>query len=331
MWAAAAIAAVGVSAPDATAQTSACQDGETKIRFSHVTSVTGHPKGEAAEKLAAAINSQMDGRLCMEIYPNSELFTDDEVLDALIRGRVEMAAPSLSKFGKYTNVFQIFDLPFLFRDIRAVEWFQRSGPGSRMRRSMEQTGLFGVAFWNNGMKQMSAIRPLLEPDDAQGLRFRIQNSELLRDQFRALGALPIPMSFKQVYNALEGAAIDGQANTWANIRSKRFYEHQDGVTETNHGLVAYMVVTSTRFWNSLERNDRRQLAGIIASVSAQQNAASQELAQKNRQELVGEGVVIRQLTAEQRARWVEVMSSVWSRYERRIGAELIRTAVLAND
>ena len=105
---------------------------------------------------------------------------------------------------------------------------------------------------HNGMKQMSANKPLEMPTDANGLKFRVQNSEVLKAQMAALGGSPQPMAFSEVYGALQTGVVDGQENTWSNIYGKKFFEVQDGVTETNHGIIDYMLVTSTDWWDTLD-------------------------------------------------------------------------------
>lgn len=307
-----------------------CDPGERIIRFSHVVVETGHPKGEAARDLAAEVNQKLDGVMCMEVFPNSTLFDDDAVLRAMLDGEVEMAAPSLSKFERYTRTFRIFDLPFLFRDLKAVEWFQNSGPGKRLKRRLDGTGLRGLAFWNAGMKQISATRPLIQPEDARGLTFRVQNSEVLKALIRQLGGEARAMPFKDVRGALERGDVQGQSNSWANIYTKEFFRFQDGVTVSNHGLLAYLVVTSDQFWKSLSASERVALNRILVGVTARANQAAQTIARRNREALEREGVVLRRLAPAQRAAWVDAMRPVWDRFAGEIGEDFIETAVSAN-
>ena len=218
--AAATSAALLVAAPAAFAT---CEDGEVVIKFSHVTNTDKHPKGIAAELLAQRVNEEMNGKACMEVFPNSSLYDDNKVLEALLTGDVQLAAPSLSKFEKFTKKFRLFDLPFLFEDVDAVDRFQNSDAGQALKDSMTRRGLKGLAFWHNGMKQMSANRPLIEPSDAEGLKFRVQASDVLVAQFEQLGANPQKMSFAEVYGGLQTGVIDGQENTWSNIYGKKFF------------------------------------------------------------------------------------------------------------
>ena len=332
----AAIAAFGFAttatggSPVASAAEQACQPGEIVIKFSHVTNSDRHPKGIAASLLEKRVNAEMNGKACMEVYPNSQLYNDDKVLEALLLGDVQMAAPSLSKFEKYTKKFRIFDLPFMFDDIKAVERFQNSEGGLALKASMRKKGLLGLEFWHNGMKQLSATKPLLVPADAKGLKFRIQASDVLQAQFEAIGANPQKMSFKEVYGALQTGVIQGQENTWSNIYGKKFFEVQDGVTESNHGIIDYLVVTSSEWWDGLPADVRDQLQTILSEVTTERNNQSTAINEQNKNLIIQAGGTVRQLSPAQRALWVEAMKPVWKQFEGDVGTDTIAAAQAAN-
>lgn len=317
----------------ATAQTAAaaCDDGEIVIKFSHVTNTDRHPKGIAATMLAERVNAEMNGKACVEVFPNSTLYNDDQVLEALLQGDVQLAAPSLSKFEQFTKVFRIFDLPFMFKNIAAVDEFQNSETGQAMKESMTRRGLLGLAFWHNGMKQMSAKAPLLTPADAAGMKFRVQNSDVLKAQMAAMGASPQPMAFSEVYGALQTGVVDGQENTWSNIYGQKFFEVQDGITETNHGIIDYMVVSSVDFLDSLDADTRDQFLTILDEVTTVRNAESTRVNEEARQAIIDAGGTIRELTPEQRAAWVEAMLPVWAQFAEEVGQENIDAAQAIND
>ncbi|OBT13701.1 C4-dicarboxylate ABC transporter [Vibrio sp. UCD-FRSSP16_10] len=307
-----------------------CDDGEIVIKFSHVTNTDKHPKGIAASLLEQRVNSEMNGKACMQVFPNSTLYDDDKVLEALLNGDVHLAAPSLSKFEKFTKKYRIFDLPFLFEDVDAVDRFQNSDAGEKLKNAMKRRGLVGLQFWHNGMKQMSANKPLLMPEDAKGLKFRVQASDVLVAQFEQLGANPQKMSFKEVYGGLQTKVIDGQENTWSNIYGKKFFEVQDGVTETNHGILDYLVVTSNDFWTELPDDVRSQLDTILTEVTMARNSESAKVNQANKENVIAAGGTVRTLTPEQRQAWVEALQPVWKKFEKDIGSELIDAALASN-
>ena len=306
---------------------SGCDDGEIVTKFSHVTNSDRHPKGLAASLLAERVNAEMDGTMCMEVFPNSTLYNDDQVLEAMLQGDVQLAAPSLSKFENFTKVFQLFDLPFVFPDIDTVDQFQAGQTGEDLKDSMQRRGLQGLAFWHNGMKQMSANVALEAPSDADGLKFRVQPSDVIIAQIEALGASAQPMAFSEVYGALQTGVVDGQENTWSNVYGQKFFEVQDGITETNHGVLDYLVVASVDWLDGLPEDARTQFETILEEVTQERNAAVDEVNAEARQAILDAGGTIRELTPEQREAWVEAMRPVWDQFADDIGQETIDAAV----
>ncbi len=322
--------ALVLSAGTAIANPKGCDDGEIVIKFSHVTNTDRHPKGIAAALLAKRVNAEMDGKACMVVFPNSTLYNDNKVLEAMLQGDVQLAAPSLSKFEKFTKKFRIFDLPFMFKNIDAVDEFQQSATGQAMLNSMQKRGLQGLAFWHNGMKQMSANKPLIHPSDAKGLKFRVQSSDVLVAQMKAIGGSPQKMAFSEVYGALQQGVVDGQENTWSNIYGKKFYEVQDGITETNHGIIDYLLVTSVDWLNSLPKDVRKQFLEIVAEVTKTRNGESTKVNEAAKQAVIAAGATVRELTPAQRAEWVAAMKPVWKQFEGDVGAENIAAAQAIN-
>lgn len=308
----------------------ACDPGETVIKFAHVTNTDKHPKGIAASLLEQRVNDEMNGKACMEVFPNSTLYDDNKVLEAMLQGDVQLAAPSLSKFEKFTKQFRIFDLPFMFKSVDAVDAFQASEAGQGLLDSMQRRGLQGLAYWHNGMKQMSANVPLVVPTDADGLKFRVQSSDVLVAQMEAIGGSPQKMSFSEVYGALQQGVVDGQENTWSNIFGKKFFEVQDGVTETNHGIIDYLVVTSVDWLEGLEPDVRDQFLTILAEVTETRNGESTAVNEAAKQSIIDAGGTIRQLTDEQRQQWVDVMKPVWDQFAGDVGQENIDAAQAIN-
>ena len=308
-----------------------CESGEVVIKFSTVTNTDKHPKGIAASLLAERVNAEMNGKACMEVFPNSTLYTDEQALEALLTGDVQLAAPSLSLFESFTKQYRLFDLPFMFKNIAAVDAFQSSEAGEKMKSAMAKRGLQGLQFWHNGMKQISANRPLLLPGDAKGLKFRVQPSDVLVAQMNALGASPQPMAFAEVYGSLQTGVVDGQENTWSNIYGQKFFEVQDGVTETNHGIIDYMVVASVDWLDQLDPAVREQFLTILKEVTELRNGESTRVNEEAKQAILAAGGKVVTLTAEQRTAWVEAMKPVWAQFEADVGADNIAAAQQFNE
>ena len=300
------------------------------IKFAHVVA-DNTPKGQGALLFKQLAEERLPGRVKVEVYPNSSLFGDGKEMEALLLGDVQMLAPSLAKFEQYAKPVQIFDLPFLFDNMEAVDRFQASPEGRGLLTSMEDKNITGLAYWHNGLKVMSANKPLRDPADARGLKFRVQASAVLEEQFKAVRANPRKMSFAEVYQGLQTGVVNGTENTWSNYFSQKVHEVQKYMTESDHGLIDYMVITNTKFWKGLPDDVRSELETIMAEVSVEVNKQADELNRTAKEDIAKAGTTeIIELTPQQRAEWREAMRPVWQKFEKEIGAELIQAAEKSN-
>ncbi|MEL0636519.1 TRAP transporter substrate-binding protein [Marinomonas sp. TI.3.20] len=306
---------------------SACDPGERVVKFSHVTGGTTHPKVVAANNFADRINKEMNGKLCVVVYPNSTLFGDSKELEALLLGDVQLLAPSLAKFGSYTPKYGVFDLPFIFKDMDQAIRFTKTPEGKDLLMAMkDNAGFVGLGYWMSGMKYFSANKKLILPSDAEGLKFRVQTSDVAKAMITAMGASPQAMAFSEVYGALQTGVVDGQENTWSNIYTKKFYEVQDSITETNHQLLAYLFMTSQDFLDSLSPADRAQFLAIADEVTQEANESVKAKEAANRANILKAGGKINTLTPEQRQIWVDTMKPVWKKFQGDIGENIINAA-----
>ena len=226
------------------------------IKFSHVVA-SNTPKGAAAEKFKELAEKYTEGKVKVEVYPNSTLYKDKEELEALQLGAVQMLAPSNSKFGPIgVREFEVFDLPYILPDLATLRKVTDGPLGAKLLKLLEPKGMTGLAYWDNGFKQMTANKKLITPQDYKGLKFRIQSSKVLEAQFRALGAIPQVMAFGEVYQALQTGVVDGQENTTSNIYTQKMHEVQKYMTMTNHGYIGYVVVVNKKFWDGLPADIR---------------------------------------------------------------------------
>ena len=301
-----------------------------KVKLSHVVA-DATPKGQASLKFKELVEARLPGRVVVEVYPNSQLFGDAKEMEALLLNDVQIIAPSLSKFDKFTKKLQLFDLPFLFDDIQAIDRFQRTAIGQELLKSLASKGYTGLAFWHNGLKQLSANRALVTPADAKGLKFRIQASNVLEEQFKALGANPQKMAFAEVYQALQTGVVDGQENTWSNIYSQKFHEVQKYISETGHGAIDYIVVANTKFWTGLPADVRRVLEQAMGDATKFGNDLAETINAAYKKKIIDSGrAQIISLTKAQLAEWRKAMQPVYKKFEVEIGKDLIDAALGAN-
>ncbi|MDX3970316.1 TRAP transporter substrate-binding protein [Bradyrhizobium sp. PUT101] len=294
------------------------------IKFSHVVA-TDTPKGKGAEKFKELAEKYTGGKVKVEIYPNSTLYKDKEELEALQLGSVQMLAPSNSKFGPLgIREFEVFDLPYILPDLKTLRKVTEGPLGTKLLKLLDAKGITGLAYWDNGFKQMSANKKLVTPADYQGVKFRIQSSRVLQAQFKALGSLPQVMAFSEVYQALQTGVVDGQENTWSNIYTQKMHEVQKYITETNHGYIGYVVIVNKKFWDDLPADIRDQLTKAMKEATAFSNAQSQKENDDALAEIKksGKSEIIK-LTPEQNEAMRKAMEPVYKDAASRIGQPLI--------
>ena len=301
------------------------------VKFSHVVA-EATPKGQGALKFKEIAEKLLPGKVDVQVFPSSQLFGDAKEMEALLLGDVQLIAPSLSKFDRYTKKIQVFDLPFLFDDVEAVDRFQQSKDGKALLDAIQSKGLQGLAYWHNGLKQLSTNKDkLTRPEDVKGLKFRIQASDVLEAQFRTLGANPQKMAFAEVYQALQTGVVDGQENTWSNIYSQKFFEVQKTIANTNHGVIDYMVVTNAKWWQGLSADIRKGLEQAMKEATDHANKLANDLNERDRKRIADAGKAkIQTLSKEDLAAWREAMKPVWKKFESDIGKDLIDAALKAN-
>jgi C4-dicarboxylate-binding protein DctP len=294
------------------------------IKFSHVVAADT-PKGKAADKFKELAEKYTSGKVKVEVYPNSTLYKDKEELEALQLGAVQMLAPSNSKFGPIgIKEFEVFDLPYILPDLKTLRKVTDGPLGGKLLKLLDSKGMTGLAYWDNGFKQMTANKKLIAPAEYKGLKFRIQSSKVLEAQFRALGSIPQVMAFSDVYQALQTGVVDGQENTWSNIYTQKMNEVQKFAVVTNHGYIGYVVVVNKKFWDGLPADIRTELDKAMKEAtefgngqSAKENDDALELIKKS-----GKTEIVT-LTGEQDEAMRKAMMPVYKEVASRVGQPLI--------
>lgn len=296
------------------------------IKFSHVVA-QDTPKGKGADFFKQKAEELTKGRVKVEVYHNSTLYKDKEEMEALQLGAVQMLAPSLAKFGPLgVKEFEVFDLPFMFDNYDQLRKVTNGPIGASLLKKLESKGILGLAYWDNGLKVMSANKPLRNPEDFKGLKMRIQSSNVLEAQMRAVSALPQKMAFSEVYQALQTGVVDGTENPPSNLYTQKMHEVQKFVTLSDHGYLGYAVIVNKKFWDGLPADIRKQLddameqatryANQIAKV--ENDTALENVRKSGKSELIT-------LTAEQKKAWKKAMFKVHDQMSSRVGKDLIQS------
>ncbi|WP_431520287.1 TRAP transporter substrate-binding protein [Janthinobacterium lividum] len=308
----------------ATAGVHAYAQAPIVIKFSHVVA-TDTPKGQAAERFKQLAEKATNGKVKVELYPNSQLYKDKEELEALQLGAVQMLAPSLAKFGPLgVKEFEAFDLPYIFPTKTALYNVTEGEIGKSLLKKLEPKGITGLAYWDNGFKVMSANKPLHNPADFKGLKLRIQSSKVLDAQMRALGANPQVLAFSEVYQALQTGVVDGTENPPSNMYTQKMHEVQKHVTVSNHGYLGYAVIVNKKFWDGLPPDIRAQLEKAMREATTFEKAIAQRDNDQALEAIKKSGKTqIYTLTVQEQAEWRKALAPVQKAMEGRIGKDLI--------
>lgn len=294
------------------------------IKFSHVVA-SDTPKGKAAERFKQLAEKATEGRVRVDVYPNSQLYKDREELEALQLGAVQMLAPSLAKFGPLgLREFEVFDLPYIFPDKEALYRVTTGPVGQELLKKLEGKGITGLAFWDNGFKVMSANKPLRVPADFRGQKMRVQPSKALEAQMRALGASPLALGFGEVYHALKSGVVDGTENPPSNFYTQKMQDLQSHLTVSNHGYLGYAVIVNKKFWDGLPSGVRSALEDAMKEATDYANAIAQKENDAALEAIRQSGkTAIHVLTEKEKEQWRKVLTPVYKEMEGRIGKDLI--------
>ncbi len=315
------VAALGISA--AFAAPAMAQD-PIVLKFSHVVA-PGTPKGKGALRFKELAEKYTDGKVTVEVYPNSQLYKDKEEVEALQLGAVQMLAPSFAKFGPLgVKEFEVFDTPFLFADRAALRKVTEGPEGKKMLGLLDAKGITGLAFWDNGFKILSANSPIKVPDDLLGLKMRIQSSKVLEAQMTAWGAVPQVMAFSEVYQALQTGVVDGTENPPSNMYTQKMHEVQKYAALTRHGYLGYAVIVNKKFWDGLPADIRGNLEKAMNEATEYTNDIAQKENDDSLAAMEKAGTTeFHTLTDAERKAWVAASKPVYDEVATRVGKDVL--------
>jgi len=294
------------------------------VKFSHVVA-NDTPKGKGALKFKELAEKYTDGKVRIEVYPNSSLYKDKEEIEALQLGSVQMLAPSTAKFAPLgAKEFEALDLPWLFKDEETYAKAMKGPVGKWLFQKLESKGISGLAYWDNGFHMTSANRPLLMPTDFQGLKLRISGSKIADRYFRDVGSIPQIMAFSEVYQALQTGVVDGCENTASNYLTQKFYEVQKDITVSYHAHLQYAVIVNSKFWNGLPPDIRKQLDKAMDEATDYTNSIAVKENEDALAEIKKSGkTTLHYLTDDQRKAWQKAMQPTYAWAKGRVGQEIL--------
>jgi C4-dicarboxylate-binding protein DctP len=315
---------VAAAAAICMAQGTAMAQSPIVIKFSHVVA-NDTPKGKGAIKFKELAEHYTNGKVKVEVYPNSQLFKDKEEIEALQLGSVQMLAPSTAKFAPLgAKEFESLDLPWLFADEGVYDKAMKGVAGKWLFKKLEAKGISGLAYWDNGFHMVSANRPLINPSDFQGLKIRISGSKIADQYFRVLGSIPQIMAFSEVYQALQTGVVDGCENTPSNYLTQKFHEVQKHITVSYHAHLQYAVIVNLKFWNGLPADVRGQLDKAMAEATDYTNSIAIKENEDALAEIKKSGTTtLHYMTDDQRKAWQTAMAPTYKWAKGRVGGEVL--------
>ncbi len=298
-----------------------------EVRFSHV-APDDSPKGKMARYFQELVRERIGpDKMVVTVFPEARIIDDERVMDAVLKGKVEIAAPSLSLVKQYSPRYQLFDLPFIFASPAAAEAFLKSDYANRLVRTLERKGFYGFGYMTGGMSQITSNKKVVVPEDLSGMAMSTTSSQVEQAWVEEMEARPVELAFSRVSRAIRRGKVDGQMNVYSNIYANKFHKHQKYILESNHIHQGYIFIASSKFMQGLPQDIREQVKKLMSEAIAYGNDLAKESNEIDRQNIVNSGESeITKLTVDQRQRWIKQMLPFWKRLENEIGKELIQAA-----
>lgn len=301
-----------------------------EVKFAHVVSANT-PKGKAADFFAKRVNEMTDGRIVVHVFPSAQLVDDDKVFQELKRNNVQLAAPSFSKFTPFAKEFNLWDIPFIFRDTEHLHKVMDGEVGQILKDVITAKGYVALDYWDAGFKQFSTNKkPIILPSDVEGQKMRIMSSKVLEEQTKAVKGIPQVLPFGEVYSALQTGVVDAAENPLSNLYNSKFYEVQSSITMSNHGYLGYLVVASDKFWNELPKDLQEKFVAAMKEATAyeREESAKEEAMLLNKLKADDKtGTQIFELTEDQKQQWKDVMIAIYPKFYDLVSQELIEKTI----
>lgn len=226
------------------------------------------------EKRLEALNPDID----VQLFPGGQLGSEGEIVGQLQAGITDMLPTTTGPLGLIDKVFYALETPYVFLNENQADAVLDGPVGEKMLKVFDSKGLVGLTFWENGFRQATnSVRPIVKPEDFKGIKFRVQQSTLHINFFKALGANPTPLPFTEIYNSLATKVVDGQENPLSLIATNKFYEQQKYLSKTDHVYSAVPVYFSKIKWMSLTPDVQKQIKDTVHELRLWQRQRGREM------------------------------------------------------
>ncbi|GGN52537.1 DctP family TRAP transporter solute-binding subunit [Oceanobacillus indicireducens] len=280
----------------------------------------GTPASDLLEEMATEVEEQTEGRVTFDIYPNSQLGSETEMLEQVQLGSMEAAAIMVGSMQALDTRMAIEDLPYMWKDIEHAREAYKGAFGDYLADIMAEQDMTKIGYLEWGYRHITNNRgPIVEPEDLEGLNIRVAETKLRVDAFEQLGALPTVMAFSEVYGALQQGAIDAQENPLANTLLPKFYEVQDYLSLTGHFYNTIMLIVSTDVWDSISEEDQEIILAETERIQDEVTVMNDEQEETYIQELIDNGMQVNDDVNTDAFR--EAMMPVYDKWEKEVFGE----------
>ncbi|KZK75585.1 2,3-diketo-L-gulonate-binding periplasmic protein YiaO precursor [Pseudovibrio sp. Ad13] len=294
---------------------------KTIIKLGHGTNEQFHMH-RAIEHFKELIETGSKNELEVQIFPNSQLGPDREMIESVQTGILQMAVSPSAIFAGWDPAFAVIELPYMYASKQIALDVMNGPAGKDMLNRLDNQGLVGLGYLELGMRNITNnVRPIEKPEDLKGVKLRTMQVPAHVDTFTALGANPTPMNFGEVYSALQQGVIDGQENPIAIIDSQRFYEVQSNLSLTGHVFTVYLPVVSKPFFDGLPADQQQLIRDAMAKTADYQQGLVNAEESEQLKRIEASGVKVMNLSPEQRATFSEMTEGVRAQYRDTIGPD----------
>lgn len=302
-----------------------CDPSEQVIRLGTAPKYDTPARVRGLASLTRAVNQELQGRACLQIVGDDQLYSSALAITAIQSGSIELALPSFAELGTVAKEYQVFDLPFAFREDRTVRRFLVLS-GDRLGENLKQFNIRSLAIWQGHFEQIAAKRPIIKPEDIAGLKIAVGNNPIASEMIDELDGVEQSIPKDQLTAAVKEGRIDAEVTNWFALRDNKTAQLHEGVTQTNHAYRGYVLVTSQTWWDGLTPSLKRPLAELIARISKQTNFDAEQQQTNARRSIIRSGATVRGLTKHQRKVWQERLKYIWDDFENRKLLEIVEQA-----
>lgn len=314
------IVVTGCSAP--TNKEVAEQENQTYvIKMGHA-AAKEHFAQSTFEKFKELVEGNSKGKIKVEIFPEGELGGEREMLEQVLLGELTMIAPVSAPLDAVSKYMALWDLPYLFNDRDTAYKVLDGEIGQEVLDSLSDKGIIGLVFWENGFRHLTnSVKPVTSIQDLQGMNMRTLENPMQIKTWSLLGTNTSPISFTELYSALEQKKVDAQETPLSLMYSSKFYEVQDYLTLTGHTYSPWPVVINKEFYTSLPN----ELQTVIMDAAVETREYNRQLSIKDEEgslELLKEkGMEVTELTNEQKAEFKQSTGEIYQDIEAEVGSE----------